>query len=106
MVVVGNLSLWLLVSRWAGGHYRGFYLTMSWTMLAFLFFVAGYILKERVYRWSGLVLLGVGVVRVTLFDLWRLEAMYRMLSFLALGIVLLVLGFLYPRYQERINRWL
>jgi len=44
--------------------------------------------------------------RVALFDLWKLETLYRVLSFMALGIVLLVLGFIYSRYQEKIKQWL
>ena len=41
-----------------------------------------------------------------LFDVWKLETLYRILSFMALGIVLLVLGFIYNKYQEKIKEWL
>jgi uncharacterized membrane protein len=39
-------------------------------------------------------------------DVWKLETLYRILSFMALGVVLLVLGFIYNRYQEKIREWL
>ena len=44
--------------------------------------------------------------RVVIFDIWKLETIYRILSFMALGIVLLVLGFIYNKYQERIKECL
>jgi len=75
-------------------------------MLALVFFVTGMVLRERMYRWLGLALLSCTLGRVFIFDVWRLGALYRILSFLALGLVLLVLGFLYNRYQEKIREWL
>ena len=43
---------------------------------------------------------------MVIFDVWKLETLYRILSFMALGIVLLVLGFIYNKYQEKIREWL
>ena len=41
-----------------------------------------------------------------IFDAWKLETIYRIASLFALGVVLLVLGFFYNKYQERIRQWL
>jgi len=41
-----------------------------------------------------------------IFDVWKLETLYRILSFMALGIVLLMLGFIDNKYQEKIKQWL
>ncbi|MCL4789078.1 MAG: DUF2339 domain-containing protein, partial [Verrucomicrobia bacterium] len=60
----------------------------------------------RMYRWSGLAVLATALARVVVFDVWKLETIYRVLSFMALGIVLLVLGFFYNKYQEKIRQWL
>jgi len=43
---------------------------------------------------------------VVIIDVWKLETIYRILSFAALGVVLLVLGFIYNKYQEKIRAWL
>jgi uncharacterized membrane protein len=64
------------------------------------------VLRERVYRWLGLGVLAFALGRVVIFDVWKLETLYRILSFMALGIVLLVLGFIYNKYQEKIKEWL
>ena len=34
------------------------------------------------------------------------KTIYRVLTFMALGVVLLVLGFIYNKYQEKIRQWL
>ena len=51
-------------------------------------------------------MLACALGRVVIFDVWKLETLYRILSFMALGIVLLVLGFIYNKYQEKIREWL
>jgi uncharacterized membrane protein len=106
MITIGGLSLWLLLSRWVLQSASGFYLTASWSVFALALFLSGIILRERVYRWIGLAVLASALGRVVIFDVWKLETIYRILSFMALGIVLLVLGFIYNKYQEKIREWL
>ena len=106
IVLAGGLGLWLLLSRWVMQGASGFYLTASWSILALTFFGAGMGLRDRIYRWLGLGVLACALGRVILFDVWKLDTLYRMLSFFALGLVLLVLGFIYSRFQEKIRQWL
>jgi hypothetical protein len=107
VIVVGGLSLWQFLSRFVLEYANGgFYLTASWSVLALILFAAGILLHERVYRWLGLAVLASALGRVVIFDVWKIELVYRVLSFMALGIVLLVLGFIYNKYQEKIKEWL
>jgi uncharacterized membrane protein len=50
--------------------------------------------------------LAAAVGRVIIVDVWQQEPVYRILTFLALGVALLVVGFLYNKYEERIRQWL
>jgi uncharacterized membrane protein len=106
IVLFGGLALWLFVSRWVARGPGGFYLTASWSVLALTLLAGGMVLRERMYRWLGLAVLAAALGRVVMLDVWRLETNYRVLSFLALGLVLIVLGFIYNRYQEKIRQWL
>ncbi len=106
VIIVGGLSLWLFLTRWVCQNASGLYLTASWSALALVLFAAGMALRERVYRWLGLGVLAFALGRVVIFDVWKLETLYRILSFMALGIALLVLGFIYNKYQEKIKEWL
>ena len=103
---MGGCSGWLLDSRWVLLQYSGFYLTANWAVFALLILGAGLWLQERVYRWLGLTVLACAMARVVIFDVWKLGTIYRVLSFLALGLVLVVLGFIYNKYQEKIRSWL
>ncbi len=107
-ICVTGLALWLFVTRWvvlqSGGEH--FFVTVSWAGLAFLFFAAGFVWRERMHRWLGLGILACAVGRVFLSDVWKLETIYRILSFMALGLVLLALGFIYNKYQDKIRQWL
>ena len=107
IIVIIGVTLWTFVSRWvvikSGTH---FLLTVSWALLAAALFTMGFAFRERMYRWLGLALLACAVGRVFLSDVWKLETIYRILSFMALGVVLLALGFIYNKYQEKIRQWL
>jgi len=106
VIFVGSLSLWLYLSWWVLKNASGFYLTASWSLLALALFACGIALRERVYRWLGLGILACALGRIVIFDVWKLETVYRILSFMALGIALLVLGYVYSRFQEKIREWL
>ena len=79
---------------------------LCWAVLALVVFGTGFALRERVYRWLGLAVLAGALGRVVLLDVWQLALLYRVLSFMALGIVLIVLGYVYNRWQEKIREWL
>ncbi len=106
VIILGGLSLWYYLSRWILQKSDGFYLTAGWSGLALALFIVGMAFRERVYRWLGLAVLACAMGRVVFSDVWKLEPIYRVLSFMALGIVLLVLGFIYNKYQEKIKEWL
>ena len=107
IILMGGFSLWRFLSLWVLEQQpAGFFLTASWSFLALAFFTAGITLRERMYRYLGLGVLACALGRVVIFDVWKLETFYRILSFMALGIVLLVLGFIYNKYQEKIREWL
>ncbi len=75
-------------------------------MFALAAFGFGLLVRERMYRWFGLGVLACALARVVLIDVWQLDTVFRILSFMALGIVLLILGFFYNKYQERFKEWL
>ncbi len=107
VILITGIALWTFVSRWIFITSRThFLLTVSWAALAAVLFMLGFALRERMYRWLGLGILACAVGRVFLSDVWKLETIYRILSFMALGVVLLALGFIYNKYQEKIRQWL
>jgi len=104
IILVAGVSLWRFLSCWVTTS--GIFLTMSWAGYAVLAFAAGMILRERFHRWLGLGVLAAAVGRVVLVDVWKQETIYRVLTFMALGVALLVIGFIYNKYQDTIRKWL
>jgi len=100
------VTLWRLDTSWLHLIHETSFLTASWAALALALFAGGVALRERMYRWTGLGILAMGIGRVVVFDVWKWQTIYRVLSFMALGIALLVLGFIYNKYQEKIREWL
>src|SRR5580704_5018864 len=79
------------------GHAQELALSMLWLVYALGLLGAGLWKKSEAMRWQALVLLGVVIVKVFLFDLSFLEKFYRIVSFFLLGLALLLISFYYQR---------
>ena len=104
IIFIAGISLWRLLACWVTTG--GIFLTMSWAGFAVIVFALGMVLRERFHRWLGLGVLAAAVGRVVLVDVWKQETIFRVLTFMALGVALLVVGFIYNKYQEKIRQWL
>jgi hypothetical protein len=82
---------------------RGF-LTAAWGVEALVVFLVVLKMDERVYRWFSLLLFLLCMGRVVTVDVWNLDALGRIVSFLGLGATLLVVSFLYARHRELLRR--
>jgi uncharacterized membrane protein len=58
---------------------------------------AGFWRKSAFLRWQALVLLAIAIAKVFLADVRQLSEGYRIVSFLALGVLLLTVSFVYER---------
>ena len=100
----------LALLTWVTSAVRFFHdplpLTAAWALLALAVFFAGFLLRARIFRLGGLGILALALGRIVLLDVWRLDLPFRILSFLVLGSVLLLLGYFYNRYADRIRQWL
>jgi hypothetical protein len=78
-------------------------LSILWTAFGVSGFVLGIILQRTAMRVYGLALLGIAIVKVFIVDLASLDASYRVISFIALGILLLLASFVYQKLNLREN---
>jgi Predicted membrane protein (DUF2339) len=81
-------------------------LTVSWGIQGVALLVAGFSLRERGMRLSGLALLAVCIAKLFFHDLGRLDTPHRILSFLLLGLLLLGVSWIYTRFRDAIRRYL
>jgi hypothetical protein len=80
--------------------------TVSWGIEGVLIILLALAVKERSFRLTGLVLLLLCVGKVLVRDAWGLQASDRYITFIILGMALLLVSFLYSRYREAIRQFL
>ncbi len=78
-------------------HVAGLQVSLFWTLYASLLVALGVRMRSAFLRWQGLALFGVTTLKVFFVDLSDLSGFYRILSAIALGIVLLIVSFVYQR---------
>ncbi|MDP1689063.1 MAG: DUF2339 domain-containing protein, partial [bacterium] len=81
-------------------------LSVTWTLYSLIMLVIGIIKKSEWTRLFGVVLLSVTIIKVFLYDTANLDNLYRFISYITLGIILLLIGFLYNRYKSRITEFI
>ena len=79
---------------------------ISWGVLAFMLIGIGLFAMERAHRLFGLFLLLVSIVNLTLLAWRNLEGATRILTFMGMGVILIVLGGLYHKFQKKITEYL
>lgn len=77
-------------------------LSLIWTVYGGALLVLGLVRRSGLLRWMGLTLLALVILKVFLFDLNLLDRFYRIVSFIALGVILLVVSFLYQQFQRKV----
>jgi hypothetical protein len=109
VLLLWNLSaevlLWPLPGRPAphADKVRSAGLSILWALYAFAAMGVGMWRRSPGLRLGAIALFGLAVAKVLVVDLSALDAIYRILSFLVLGAVLLVASFLYARYRRDVR---
>ena len=100
--LLGTISVTTLL--WE--QFPGGLLTTAWGVEGLTLLIAGFPLRERVLRLEGLAMLLVCILKLFLYDLRSLETAYRILSFVALGLILLGVSSIYTRFRKQVSRYL
>ncbi len=80
--------------------------TMAWGVDAVAVFLFALIVGERSFRLTGLGLLLLCVGKILALDVWEQNKADRFATFILLGMALLLVSFLYTRYNEMIRKYL
>ncbi|HCR71646.1 MAG TPA: hypothetical protein DIW23_09395 [Anaerolineae bacterium] len=76
------------------------FMAMMWGAMAFGFIVCGFSSREKVYRWIGLSLFLLVLIRLFAYDFANMQVIYKIISFIGLGVVFIVAGFIYNYYSK------
>jgi Predicted membrane protein (DUF2339) len=81
---------------------KDFTYSALWMAYGAMLMIIGFWRKSAFVRWQALALIGVTVVKVFVYDTSQLDHIYRIFSFIALGVLLLAVSFAYQRNWLRL----
>lgn len=81
---------------------KGGLISAAWAIEAIAILIAGFRYELSFVRKIGIGLLLLTIVKVFIFDLAGLETLYRIMSFMVLGAILMGASFLYSKYKDRL----
>ena len=99
-IAIGLLTVLL------GVEMRHGMVTLSWGLEGVAVFLLALWLGERSFRLTGIGLLLLCVGKILVDDVWRLNQRDKYLTFMVLGVALILVSYLWTRYQERIRQYL
>ncbi len=77
-------------------------LSAFWLIYALASLAAGIIKRSHFARYFSIIIFGVTIFKIFLYDTANLNDIYRFVSFIILGFILLIAGFAYHKYKNRI----
>jgi hypothetical protein len=83
------------------GEHGGRCISLLWALQGLTVLVAGFISKDKCFRVYGLTLLTLVCAKLIFVDMATLQIAYRIMSFIAVGVVLLLTSFFYVRFPGR-----
>ncbi len=79
----------------------GGWLIVSWVGISIVYYALSLWLESSKYRWMALGNLLLTVIYVFIIGITKLEPVYRIISFLILGVVLLVVSLIYTKVRSK-----
>jgi uncharacterized membrane protein len=110
VAALGLMLLWLsletrhwfqgeVLSLWRGASHAEMYtLSAVWLVFALALWGLGALFRQQRYRYGALATVLLAALKVFLFDMADLDGLYRVASFLGLGLSLVSIGLLYQRF--------
>lgn len=81
-------------------RHEGITVSVIWIAAAIGLFAAGFLLKKRMLRFFSIGLFGITLFKLVLVDSLRFSTIEKIITYISIGVVLLVISFLYQKYKE------
>ena len=100
-IVSSELINWLDLSGSSDSYKLG--LTILWGVYALALIILGIWKKKKHLRIGAIVLFSVTLVKLFFYDISHLGTLSKTIVFLALGVLLLIVSFLYNKFKDVIS---
>jgi len=88
---------------YVGMKWDGVNVTMIWLAIAIVLFVAGVVSKMGWLRLMSILLTGVTLAKLIIVDRSRFTTEQKIISYISIGILLLILSFFYQKFKQTIS---
>lgn len=79
-------------------------ISLGWLIYSVIAMYFGILKRIKPLRKIALIVLGLTILKVFIFDLSFLDQLGRIIAFMGLGVILLLLSFFYQKYSEQIKK--
>lgn len=86
-----------------GSYIERISISLFWLIYGVAGLIVGIVKRSTFARQLGAVLFVITTLKICLYDSLALTDLYRFVSFILLGFILLAVGYLYYRFKDRIN---
>jgi uncharacterized membrane protein len=99
--MLASLALFFFI-LFIGFQWDGVTVTMLWLLTAVIVFAAGYRFRSVTLRMAAITLMGLTLAKLLLLDSLSFSAEQKIVSYIVLGILLLLVSFFYQKFREKI----
>ncbi|MBD5402632.1 DUF2339 domain-containing protein [bacterium] len=78
-------------------------ISLVWILYSGGITIAGILLGRKYLINSGICIVILTILRIFIFDLAKVDALYKLIAFLALGIILMLVSYIYTTRQKRLK---
>lgn len=82
---------------------KDYWISIGWALLGLLIMAIGFYQRRKEFRYQGILLFGITIFKVFLYDTKELSTIYRTISFMVLGSILLATSFIYAKYKDKLK---
>jgi len=75
------------------------WISLSLGLAGVIFFSVGFLFKDKIFRQAGFIVFALTLARIIFVDLSGLAIIYKIFSFIILGIIFLGVSYLYTKYK-------
>ncbi|MBX9686837.1 MAG: DUF2339 domain-containing protein, partial [Candidatus Obscuribacterales bacterium] len=96
-----NVLSVIVLSKLLGEHFYSYYVSLGFALEGSLLLAAGFTLKDKILRITGLSVFGLLVLRLIFVDLAAAATIYRIFAFIIAGLVLMLAAYAYAYFSKK-----
>jgi len=109
--IVGTIitTIWIAAEIFDLGVHRDteqILLSLLWALFAIVQIIYGVTNRRKIFNWMGIILFGIVILKILMFDISMLPNILRVLILIIVGILSLVGSFIFVRNKEKIKEFI